>query len=217
MMFVIFKGNSISDLCSIIQNNSDMIFTKKFSLKAFSVFAFLLLTSQITFAQELKLQNNESSLTVSGTSSLHDWTIDAKAQKGTLVFSNLKQGEIEKCYLDVDVKGLESGKNSMNKNTYKALNYDQHKSIVFNLTEVIETVAKNNNTFLVKTKGNLTISGVTKNITLNLSLSVVGNEVTLEGEKTFKMTDFKIDPPKALLGTITTGDEITIAFKNKYK
>ena len=43
------------------------------------------------------------------------------------------------------------------------------------------------------------------------------NKVVLKGEKTFKMTEFKIDPPKALLGTITTGDEITIKFNTIFK
>lgn len=194
-----------------------MIFTKQTLVKAIGLFTFLLLTIQLSTAQELKLINNASTLTVSGTSSLHDWTIDAKTQKGTLTFSNFEEGKLEKCHLNVDVKGLESGKGAMNKNTYKALKYDDHKSIVFNLVEVTETVAKGNNSFAVKTKGDLIIAGVKNRITLNFTMTVVGNEVILEGEKKLKMTDFKVDPPKALLGTITTGDDITIAFKNKYK
>ena len=43
-------------------------------------------------------------------------------------------------------------------------------------------------------------------------MTLAGNKVTLTGATKLKMTDYKIDPPKALMGTITTGDEITIKF-----
>ena len=66
--------------------------------------------------------------------------------------------------------------------------------------------------FTVKAEGNLTISGVKKSVLLEFSLSIVGSKITLIGEKKIKMADFKIDPPTALLGTITTGDDITIKF-----
>jgi hypothetical protein len=45
-------------------------------------------------------------------------------------------------------------------------------------------------------------------------MKIASNMVALEGEKTFNMTDYAIEPPKALFGTITTGDEITIKFKS---
>ena len=47
--------------------------------------------------------------------------------------------------------------------------------------------------------------------------TILDNKITLIGEKKFKMTDFKIDPPKALFGTITTGDDITIKFSTTFK
>jgi len=33
------------------------------------------------------------------------------------------------------------------------------------------------------------------------------------GSYKFKMSSFGIDPPRAMLGTIRTGDEVTIKFK----
>lgn len=194
-----------------------MIYTKKTYLKAFSFFIFFMLIVQIAVSQNLNLVNTESSLTISGTSSLHDWTINAKKQSGVLIFKNLEKGEIKKCNLNITVEGLESGKRSMNKNTYKALNSDDHKSITYQLVEVNETLVQSTGTYLIKTKGDLTISGVKKRIALNFAVTNNGDGVILEGTKKLKMTDFNIAPPKALLGTITTGDDITIAFKTIFK
>lgn len=194
-----------------------MIYNKEIWLKAISFFTLLLLTSQITFSQEYNLVNNESSLSVSGTSSLHDWTIEANEQSGMLVFQNFKKGEITKCSLAVDVEGLESGKRAMDKNTYKALKYDSHKTIKFDLVEVLETLEQSDKSFLIKTKGDLIIAGVKKQITLNFTLISEGEQAVLKGEKKIKMTDFDIDPPKALFGTVTTGNDITISFNTKFK
>ena len=37
--------------------------------------------------------------------------------------------------------------------------------------------------------------------------------IVIEGEKSILMTDYGIKPPKALLGTIKTGNKINIIFK----
>lgn len=163
-------------------------------------------------SQEFNLNNETSQLIVSGTSSLHDWHVDAEQQKGKIVLELSKQLKIEKLTLEVTSRSLKSGKGSMDKNTYKALKTDEFKSITFKLTDVKEATALENDNYKIKASGNLTVAGVTKNISLDFNLHVTSNKVTLKGEKTFKMTDYGIDPPKALLGTITTGDEIIIKF-----
>ncbi len=194
-----------------------MAFTNHPALKSFGIFLMMLLTSQIALSQKLKLVNDQSLLTIAGTSSLHDWTIEAEEQAGTLVFKNRENGEIESCYVEVAVEGLESGRKSMNRNTYKALNSDAYKSIQFELTEVTETVAQGDNTFTVTAKGDLTIAGVKKPISLEFSLKITGDNVAIKGKKKIKMTTFNVDPPTALLGTITTGDEVTIVFESEFK
>ncbi|MEP5936390.1 MAG: YceI family protein, partial [Winogradskyella arenosi] len=70
--------------------------------------------------------------------------------------------------------------------------------------------------YKVSVSGKMTIAGVTKTISVDLTANLQGSNVILEGNKTFKMTDFGIDPPKALLGTIKTGDDITIVFKSTF-
>ena len=105
----------------------------------------------------------------------------------------------------------------MDKNTYKALKTDNYKTISFQLADVKSVSNKGNGNFVLNTEGDLTISGVKKRIRLNFNISIIDSKIKLTGEKKIKMTDFNIDPPKALFGTITTGDDITIKFSNIFK
>ena len=184
----------------------------KNSTKSFLSFLFLLTFINQSYSQEFNVNNDASEIKVYGTSSLHDWHVDAEQQKGQIVLDLSNQLKIEKLTLDVTAESLKSGKGSMDKNTYKALKTNEFKSITFKFTSLKEAKSLSNGNYKVTTSGDLTVAGVTKKITLEFNLNVASNKVTLKGEKTFNMSDYGIDPPKALFGTITTGDAVTIKF-----
>ena len=190
---------------------------KKVSATILNVMILLVITINLTQAQEFNLVKGESTLTVLGTSSLHDWHVTAENQSGKITFKNLETGQIEKLAIEIVSESLKSGKTAMDKNTYKALNTDKYKTISFQLIEIKEISNKGAGKFLVNTQGDLTISGVKKRVPLEFSITIVGNKITLVGQKQIKMTDFNITPPKALLGTITTGNDITIKFSSIFK
>ena len=185
---------------------------KNYFKTSVSLVMFILFTISISYSQEFNLNNQESELVVLGTSSLHDWSLKAEKQKGQLTLDQSNDMKIVALKFDVTSESLMSGKKAMDKNTFKALKTNEFKSIAFQLTEVKDISKAGNGDYNVKSVGNLTVAGTTKKVTLDFKMTVTGNRVALKGEKTFKMTEFKIDPPKALLGTITTGDEITIKF-----
>ena len=188
----------------------------KFPVFFLAVFISSLFSFQVALSQNYLLNNSSSVLEVNGTSSLHDWTLETEKQSGKVVLSNTETLEISIIDFSVEAESLKSGKSSMDKNTYKALKTDDHKTMDFSLSTVKQVKKISDNSFKVFTTGKMTIAGVTKTISLDMTVKLEGNKLLLEGEKSFKMTDFGVDPPTALLGTIKTGNEITIVFKTVF-
>lgn len=164
-------------------------------------------------AQEFNLNNAKSSMSIFGTSSLHDWEEKVEEQSGKIELNT--DGEVNITSLNVSIlaESIKSGKSAMDKNTYKALDTKNHKNITFKMNQSKKMMDLGNSEYQVTVSGKLSVSGVTKTVDLSLKMKVAQNTVTLEGEKTIDMKDFGIEPPKALLGTITTGKDVTIKFK----
>lgn len=188
------------------------------NLKSLILVACLSVYSAATAQEEQSVANNESKLTVFGTSNVHDWEIEAKAMNGKGIFvwegSDLK--EIKGLNFIVEVEQLKSGKKAMDANTFKALNSDKYKTINFKLIKVIKISEVAGNQFTIETQGDLTISGVTKRITQIFNAKPIGKKVLLSGKNKVNMTHYSVKPPTALMGTIKTGEEVTIDFKVVY-
>jgi|SRR5690606_9130389 len=148
-------------------------------------------------------------LKVTGTSTLHDWEMVSTQATGeaVLVQQDGKLQEIQKMTVTMPAESLKSGKNAMDKNTYAALDTKKHKDVRFALTDI---TSAGPNTW--NAKGNFTISGVTQPASFQVKSSPSGSSYNFQGKHAFKLTDYKIDPPTALMGTVKTGDEVVIHF-----
>jgi polyisoprenoid-binding protein YceI len=169
-------------------------------------------------AQEVKVNNANSKLTIFGTSNLHDWDMKAERLSGTATFK-MEDGKltgIDKLNFVVDVESLKSGKSGMDKNAYSALNSNSHKTINYTLSRVIRVTETGSNTYTIETTGNLRIAGETKQVPITFTARTSGNSVTLAGKVPLNMTHYKVDPPRALMGTVRTGEELTIDFEVTY-
>ncbi len=60
------------------------------------------------------------------------------------------------------------------------------------------------------TLSNYTIAGVKKPATLSVTTKSEGNGYRFERSHAFKLTDFNRDPTAALMGTLKTGDAMSI-------
>lgn len=193
-------------------NNSKTYFIKWVLLFVFSI------PSYNINAQESKIVLSESNLVVDGTSNVHDWTIEAKSMSGkssiTIEVGDLKA--IKSLDFSVEVEQLKSGRSGMDNNTFKALKSNTYKTINFKLVKVLKITTHSNNIYTVETQGDLTIAGVTKRINQSFSVKLNDKNVVFTGKQKIDMTLYGVEPPKALMGTIKTGKEITVDFKVTY-
>lgn len=188
-------------------------------IKTTTIAVLILMTfTQLTFAQEAKVNNSNSNLTIFGTSNLHDWDMKAARLHGTATFKieDAKLKGIDKLNFAVDVESLKSGKSGMDKNAYSALNSNSHKTINYTLSTVTKVTEIGNNNYLIVAIGNLRIAGKTKQVPITFTAKTSDNSVTLSGKVPINMTHYNVDPPRALMGTVRTGEELTIDFEVNY-
>jgi polyisoprenoid-binding protein YceI len=115
----------------------------------------------------------------------------------------------------IPVKKLDTDKSSMNDNMYDALKADDNPNITYELTKVSSGVLPSvaGDSVQLSTTGVLSIAGKQNVIEMNVVGSLTKDgKVQFKGQKKIKMTDFGVDPPTMLFGTIRTGDEVTIKF-----
>lgn len=158
------------------------------------------------------------SVTIHGTSNLHDWDETVGTVTGDGVITWNTDGSFDLGAMDIkmvvhSIKSTEG--NMMNNNTYKALKADNNPDITFVLASPLKSIQVNGHA--VSARINLTIAGVMKAVDMSVTATGQKNgNVAFEGSKTIKMTDYGISPPVALFGTMKTGDDITIHFKTNF-
>lgn len=160
-------------------------------------------------------QIKSHSLIVSGTSNLHDWTANVEKVNGNfkVKVDDSKIIAVSAFELKVDATSLKGSKGGiMNTKIIDALDAKKYPSITFKSGS--GNVIEKSGTYKVTSNGILTIAGKSQNISVDASGKILPNgDLEFTGTKKLKMTDYNIDPPTAMLGTMTTGDEITLTFK----
>ena len=94
----------------------------------------------------------------------------------------------------------------MDKKTYEALKEEDFPVISYQGTA--EIISDYSAIF----SGKMKIAGVEKEVVTKVRINYVDGKVSLSGEKNLKLTDFNIDPPTAVFGTIKTGNEVVIHY-----
>lgn len=161
------------------------------------------------------LQSNvtKSDLIVKGTSSMHDWVMTAEKFNCTVAVNNTGNSFVIK---DINFNcnsSLKSDNSIMDKKAWDALKTKEFKSIQFESKEVI-AINSTNQKAEGAIQGELKLKGITKKINLpyKSELDNLGN-LNIIGDLKLKMSEFGIDPPTALMGTLKTGDEVTVSFQ----
>jgi polyisoprenoid-binding protein YceI len=177
---------------------------------AILILAALCLITVNSFAQLLKVKAN--AMTVQGSSTLHEWESQiTKAEwKGQIIIENLALTEIKNIEVKIPVESIKSTKGKMmDSKTYDAFKYEKYPFIIYTLT----SAKINQSTGLIDAKGTLTMAGASRPLELQAKYKILaGGDVQITVSKKLKMTDFKMEPPTAMMGTIKVGDEVTVNF-----
>ncbi len=177
--------------------------TQKFLILLFFCGSSLWSVGQVNYKQAA-----DSYVTIAGTSTLHDWTMTSLELnvQASLEASSTGIAQLKSLTVIIPATSLKSAHKAMDKNAYTALKTDKFKSIQF--TVLSATIQKN----VVQTSGNLTIAGVTKPVQIEATCSNNNGTLICTGSKKIKMSDFQVEAPVFMFGTVKTGDEITISF-----
>jgi polyisoprenoid-binding protein YceI len=167
---------------------------------------------QPVFAQTFK--SNAIAVVVAGTSTLHDW--EMKAGNGSIaahfeIDAAGKLTDLLSLNFVVGPTALKSGKDAMDNNAYKAMDTKTYNVIKFAATS--GTITPQGSGYIVKCVGLLQIAGKAINTEVTATCTVgADGSISFNGKKAIKMTTFGVKPPTFMMGSIKTGDDITISF-----
>jgi hypothetical protein len=173
--------------------------------------AILVVLSTQAFSQASYKVGQGSEIVVKGTSTLHDWEMKSKSISGQagFVIEGEELRELKDMTITLAAESLKSDKESMDKNAYKSLKTSSNKNISFQSIRVI-SVKKAVSGYDVTCEGKLQIAGAIKSTTVTANCQIEGTTVRCKGEKTFKMSEYQVEPPSFMFGSVKTGDEVTI-------
>lgn len=183
---------------------------QKLAFLGLSLIIFLGASAQVKYTSK-----NNLTLIVSGTSTLHDW--DMKSSQGSFegVFTLNAAGAITAVSgisFTTAAESLKSGHDAMDKNAYKALKTDKSKTITFTSTSATVT-SLGATDYVVKANGKLTIAGATLDAEVSATCKVKADKtIYVMGSKKISMKDFAMAPPTFMMGTIKTGNDVTLKF-----
>ena len=200
---------------------------KRFWIHSIAVVA-LALTAPVFAADLTKFEAQPGSkLKMDGTSNIHDWTVESGIVAGTMELDSAflanptaaKPGKIAATVeTSIPVRSLLSTKSkAMDDRMYQAMKLPQFPKIQYRLTELTlkEAPKSANGPFTFDSKGELTVSGVTNNVSFPVTMTRTDKAMKTTGTASVKMTSFGITPPALdlAIAKIRTGDDVKISFE----
>lgn len=160
--------------------------------------------------QTLKLDPKTFSMTISGTTNVHNFKSKVTVASGQMVIGESKK--VQSLTVVIPVKGIKSGESLMDKKTYETFNEPKYPEIIFKMTDV-DNLQVAGSQVTANVSGNLSMNGVTRKIVLRATGKMIKpGTYEFTGSIPVKMTDFKMSPPTAMLGMMKVGDTVTLSY-----
>lgn len=162
-----------------------------------------------------------SSMMIIGSSTLHDWEVEAKDFSVQFQVpgpwfeaqENWEGSDVNELKVTVPVDKLDGGKKKMNQDLRDALNFPEFQTIQFaweqfSFKDETETGRK------AEVEGSVTIAGETRKISFNAELSLSEwSQIVATGNVKLNMEEFGVKPPTAFFGVIRTDEVINLTFE----
>jgi len=155
-----------------------------------------------------------STMTVSGTSNIHDWEMEIKDFTCSLkLLPETETMLIQSVHVRARAESIKNQSSIMNKKTHDAVLAERYPDITFQ-TSAPEVLNINSDSFHGSITGKLLVAGEAGRIIVPVSGEILSvSEIVVSGSVKLSMSNFGIRPPTAILGTLKTGDEVTVAFR----
>ncbi|HPT11265.1 MAG TPA: YceI family protein [Bacteroidales bacterium] len=181
----------------------------------------LMLTSSIlTVAGQptVVLIPSESKIVISGTSNLHEW--EEKLEKFDISMQiqprGTNIGSIKNVSFSSKSAAVKSDNSIMTGKTHDALQVEKNPDIIFRSSEA--SVPDSQGSSIKGTLvGDIILNGVTRQIAISYTGVISGDRLEISGSQELNMTDYNIKPPTALMGTLKTGNKVTVTFSLRFR
>lgn len=177
--------------------------------------ALLALTMAVALNAQINYHATYTKVSVAGTSTLHNW--DMASENATcnvsFTFDGASITGLSSLAFTVNAETLKSSHSGLDKNAYKALSTGKYPQISFT-SNYANIRSSGNNSYVISTKGKLTIAGVTKDVWLagETTINPADMSVQTNGSLKIKMSEYKVEAPSFMFGAMKTGDEVTVKF-----
>ncbi|HEX6042357.1 YceI family protein [Longimicrobium sp.] len=153
-----------------------------------------------------------SKVWVSGTSTVRGWRCESTQVSGTADAGSTDIAQIGQARgeLTIPLSTLDCSNGTMNGHMRNALKAQQNPTIRFRATSV--RVTPSGAEGAVAMTGQLTIAGQTRDVTINGTAVREGNSLRVRGTEQLTMTDFGVQPPRLMAGTMRVHAPVTVGF-----
>lgn len=181
----------------------------------FFLVAFLVGTTSFALAQSYSVVNESSTLSILGTSTLHDWKLNADTINGDAEISILdkKLKGIKSLNINVPVASMHSGLDPLDKHMRMALTANEATSIDFKITAVTNISSNTIGGYTIQATGDVTIINNIQEVRLQATMEFQENgNIRFFGETMIDMTDYEVELPQAEMGSIKSEKDVKIIF-----
>jgi polyisoprenoid-binding protein YceI len=152
----------------------------------------------------------QSRVWVEGTSTVRGYRCESTSITGTAQASSAELADlasIPRAEVTIPVASLDCKNGTMNGHMRKALKAEQNPTIRLRATGVQVSSAG-----AAKISGDLTIAGQTRPVSIDGTAASEDGKVRVRGSKRLVMTEFGVQPPSLMMGTMKVAAPVTIGF-----